>query len=1167
MPAYRHVMRDAQRIVCGRRWKGVLLASTAIVSASVLLSGRVSAQGSTGAPAQSATGQFAFDIPPQSLSSAMIAFQRVTGISVIADGSVPQKAASPGVSGARSAGSALEQMLVGTGLSYTINGSTARIFDPSGTNAGAMVEGAIALDTIDVSGGSSAAEAAADAPYQAAGSVSHISREQIDRIPPISAGDMFTSTPGVINAGNRIGTSINPNIRGMQGMGRVVTKVDGAQQTSSSYRGYIGNRDETYIDPDMIGGIDISKGPGADSGGIGGSVGIRTLEASDIVRDGQTTGARVRTTLGSNTSSPPDTGTKESGDRPGFFGDTFAGSVAMATIKDDYEGVVAYTRRKSGNYFTGTNVPNGIVFAPGIDMDGDGRVSTLSSSPDIPPNTPVLAGAEAFNTSEDTQSILMKGKVKWGDGHSLQLGYLLYDSQHGEIDELFIAPWYDNEQIALTTTRVDSYTAKYRWNPMDNALISLRANLWLTDLDVDRGSNGLDARDHTMRTIGGDISNASVMDTALGELTWRNGLEFVHEHAGAQQYADSTTGGGGWNTFGPSGVRLLTSAYSTASLKATDWLTLQGGLRYDHYNTEGEGYLAAFPKRSGGRASPDVAAIVTPFDGVQVFAKYAEGYRPPTLRESHWKYQGLLINNPDLNPEISKNIELGTNVMRDGVFRTDDRFRFKASYFRNRYDDYIVRGLIPGGNPNPGQSVYHWSNIDHANYEGVEFSASYDARTWFVEGQLNKYFTVEYCPAGVACFTPAMGGFTGASDPLKNDYNTNYIPPEYSGSVTAGVRLFDEALTLGGRMHFASVRFGSSWSDAIGESGQVGYQFTWPSYRVFDVFGSYKVSEDVTVNWSVENITDEYYYGALSSVGIPSPGRTARLSLTRTLDGDIIPTVPDLTFGRAAEGAPGSNWTGLYLGAHVGYALADMSGTTTAGDGTAGGIPATESANVSGKDPLRGGQLGFNYQLANGIVLGVEGDLSWMTFTENQKAFSTEGTLGDGDWLQAETDYAIDWMATLRGRIGYAQDRWLLFATGGLAFLKEEHTRTQYLSNLASASLPFGRSTQEWFSESDSAIRRGFTVGGGVEYALSSHWSMKGEYQYVGFDTEDFVFGNAKSGVAKGYSVNCTPLIQCIRDGLPLSTRYPGSSETTNGRKASNDLDLHTIKLGVNYRF
>ena len=334
------------------------------------------------------------------------------------------------------------------------------------------------------------------------------------------------------------------------------------------------------------------------------------------------------------------------------------------------------------------------------------------------------------------------------------------------------------------------------------------------------------------------------------------------------------------------------------------------------------------------------------------------------------------------------------------------------------------------------------------------------------------------------------------------------------------------------------------------------------------------MTEDALVNFSVENITDEYYFGGLASLGIPSPGRTVRLGLTRNLDGDAFPEVPDLTLGRAAEGTPGSNWTGLYFGGHIGYGFANTEGVTTAGNGVPGGAPATESASLHGKDLPRGGQIGINYELPNRVVIGAEADFSWSTFTSKQKAVSTESpTLANGSWPQAETDYAFDWMATLRARIGYAYDRFLIYGTGGLAFLNQDQERTQYLSNgNASAANPVGRYTEEWFKESASAVHMGWTVGTGAEYALTSNWSVRTEYQFADFGQETFLFPGARAGVVKGYDTTTV----CRASSPPpcpggvntvIRTHTAGSSEKTNGRKASNDLDLHTIKLGVNYRF
>ncbi|MCR6736751.1 MAG: TonB-dependent receptor [Afipia sp.] len=210
--------------------------------------------------------------------------------------------------------------------------------------------------------------------------------------------------------------------------------------------------------------------------------------------------------------------------------------------------------------------------------------------------------------------------------------------------------------------------------------------------------------------------------------------------------------------------------------------------------------------------------------------------------------------------------------MRNNFFQTGDKLRVKLSYFDNHSDDYIVRLRL-----NPNDNTYQWYNIDSANYRGFEISGGYDAGSFFLEGAFTKYTKIEYCETTGHCAPPLSLGLGSASGALKNDYAANYIPPESAGSVTAGVRLFDQKLTLGGRVQFSSARTGSVWPPSVTDT------FTWPSYRVYDLFGSYKVDADSTLSFSVENITDQYYFGALTSISVPSPGRTARISYTTTL--------------------------------------------------------------------------------------------------------------------------------------------------------------------------------------------------------------------------------------------------------------------------------------------
>lgn len=1108
------------------------------------------------ARAQSAAANVSYNIQAGKLSTALTRWAQASGIKLLAPAEVLQGRSTAGLSGSHTPQNALAVLLGGTGLVYTFTGSTVTISSPNaGGNAAATVEGAIALDTIDVSGGGTSGGFTPDTPYQTPGSTSHVSREQIDRVPPTSPGDVFVGTPGVLNGGNRVGTSLNPNIRGLQGMGRVNTTVDGALNSTTSYRGYAGTRDETYVDPDMIGGIDITKGPsdGVGTGGIGGNITMRTLAAQDIVKDGETWGVRIKGSLGSNTASPPHVDPPPSGakvardiDRPSFFNDdSWSGSMATATFQEHFEGVLAVSKRKQGNYFAGkNNAADGFIYPQGSAWI-PGR------------NAVVRPGEEVYNTSEDTESLLAKGKLKWGDGQSFELGYMRYDSTAGEEDEALIngtGP-YSVGQLNLSRTQLDSYTARYRYAPSDNPLVNLRANLWHTDLDHERGqAYPLGIRDHSMATTGGDISNRSIITTDIGALTLDGGTEFRQEHAEAPIETPAYT------SRGPNGFRTLASGFGKASFEPTDWLEVSAGARFDYYEAEGEGVAAVFPDRSESRLSPNFGAVVTPFDGLQLFAQYKEGFRPPSLRELYWELYNLQVN-PDLTGEVSKSWEFGFNVLRDDVLTAGDKVRFKASYFRNRYDDFIIVSDVPDSF---GQQ--HFTNIDRANYHGFELSGSYDTGAFFAEGAFTKYLTAEYCTPQEGCVLPRIDAI------LANVTPPTYVPPEWSGSVTAGVRLFDEALTLGARAHFSSTRIGTDWPPALQSNpGLIGLNYTWPEFLVFDVFGSYKLSEDTLLSFSVENVTDQYYYGPLATTGMPSPGRTARVGFTHTFGGDGIPLVPELgPLGYASEGAPGDNWTGLYAGGHYGYASADVSGVTTTSNG--GLAPDTEAANFSDNGRVGGVQLGYNYQFDNKLVLGIEGDFTLLG--EKSGKTSTLVTelpaLAAAGHLESETEYELDWMASLRGRLGYSFGRLMVYGTGGVGLLQQTGTRSQYAASQFNAN---PTSTQHHFSETQRETSLGWTAGAGFEFAFANNWSLKGEYSYSNYGEADLDFDEARAGVTRTFTTrqrciggNPNPPCPAGYTGT-LVTTHPGSADNVTGRKAENEVDLHTFKLGLNYRF
>ncbi|WP_102960619.1 TonB-dependent receptor [Mangrovicella endophytica] len=858
--------RPAQGRIPGRSIKAVWLGSAALglaLAALPILVGTAAAQTVAG------TGGLSLDIPSQDLGRALTVFADRAGLRLLVPSDLVAGRRSPALAGTYTRGQALDRLLAGSNLSYGISGSTITISGPSASEAAALAsagDGTIVLDVVNVLGDRTAA---ADAPYSRPDSSAHIDAEQLARVPATSVGDVFKSTPGVISAGNRVGASLDVNIRGLQGQNRVAVLVDGTQQSGGTYRGYRGARSEVYVDPDFLGGIDITKGPSGGAGGVGamgGVVNLRTIDAADVVKPGQTFGALVKGSLGSNTDSPPDAGTLEMrDDRPGFInGEAWSGSAAVAVTEENYDLVAGVSRRKAGNYYAGKK---------GSATFYDDRAPF--STPFDRPLSPFGPGEEVFNTSQDVTSFLTKGTVRWGDGQSLKLGYTFYDNEYGENYETllnFALPSVPGgftlpaEQYDLSHTRTHTFTSEYKFDPSDSDLIDLTAHLWASELSSRSGpvelllaQPGL-LGDTDVRSYGGDVSNTSFVDTAVGSLTVTNGAEFVLERA----RGDATVIVYDWGdvqplSFNPNGDRDLVSVFNQSKLDITSWLTLGGGLRYDHYSSHGTGETADFAAdKSGSRVNPQVNVTVTPFDGVQLFGSYVEGWRPPSLRETTAMGFGGLVVNPDLDPETSKNFEFGINVSRDDLITAGDTARFKAVRFDNNYDDYIIRYRRP-------DFVYSWTNIDEASFRGYELSASYDAGYAFVEAAYTRYDDVKFCNDEVC-----------GPEVAATDYGIMTIPPKYTATLTGGVRLFERKLTLGGRAYMIGERFGG-YDLAPGAVNPPTY---WAKETIFDVFGSYKFTDDVSLDASVENIGDRYYLDPLASGLVPAPGRTFRANMS-----------------------------------------------------------------------------------------------------------------------------------------------------------------------------------------------------------------------------------------------------------------------------------------------
>ena len=185
--------------------------------------------------------------------------------------------------------------------------------------------------------------------------------------------------------------------------------------------------------------------------------------------------------------------------------------------------------------------------------------------------------------------------------------------------------------------------------------------------------------------------------------------------------------------------------------------------------------------------------------------------------------------------------------------------------------------------------------------------------------------------------------------------------------------------------------------------------------------------------------------------------------------------------------APYYNWTGVYAGINGGGGFGHSDWDLPLG---------TSGFDTSGG--LIGGTLGYNYQMGR-VVLGLEGDVDYSTI----KGDTTSGT-GICGGISCET--RNQWLATARGRVGYAFDRVLPYITAGGAFGDVKMT-------------PAGLG-----SETDT--QAGWTAGAGVEFGIAGPWTAKVEYLYVDL-------GNANCSVATcGTSTDVSFNANLVRGGL-----------------------------------
>jgi outer membrane immunogenic protein len=166
---------------------------------------------------------------------------------------------------------------------------------------------------------------------------------------------------------------------------------------------------------------------------------------------------------------------------------------------------------------------------------------------------------------------------------------------------------------------------------------------------------------------------------------------------------------------------------------------------------------------------------------------------------------------------------------------------------------------------------------------------------------------------------------------------------------------------------------------------------------------------------------------------------------------DLPPRMAPAPYYKAPVAVPVYNWTGFYIGINGGGGFGRSQWDSTGNFNTSGG--------------LVGGTVGYNYQFGQGVV-GLEGDIDWADINGTTNTFCAFGCKTSDHWL-----------STVRGRLGYAADRFMPFITGGAAF-----------GDIRASTPGFAGANQ---------TNAGWTVGAGLEFAIAGNWTAKAEYLYV----------------------------------------------------------------------
>ncbi|MAK62692.1 MAG: TonB-dependent receptor [Ponticaulis sp.] len=662
--------------------------------------------------------------------------------------------------------------------------------------------------------------------FEYPGQVTVIDRDAIDRLIPSTPADLMKSVPGVEFSGGPRRTGMVPSIRGLSGE-NVLILLDGARQSFIS-----GHDGRFFLDPALIQSAEIVRGPASalyGSGAVGGVLAFETADAADLLREGESFGARVRAGY-------------QSVNEESF------GSLTAYGVQGGFDGVVNLSMRQSSDI-------------------------ELGSGADLPSDDEITSGLAKLGYQFTPA---LRGEVSWQGFSSTAL-----EPNNGQGTGATGDPLLDRD----VDKDIDAQTwnGGLSFNP-DSDLIDARLTVYQQTTSVDEFDGTIP------RTTGREIETTGFSARNAARFTLGNVATTLT--FGGDWYEDSQTGfdtdtatgvrGGVPNASAEfMGVFAQLEADIEAPLGLPGNLILIPGVRFDEFESSSE---TATETASNDEVSPRFAASYGPVSWFRVFGSYAEGFRAPSVNELYLDgvhfsvphptlfnpamgslvfVNNNFIPNPNLKPETSETVELGFGVDFRNLATKGDRLQGKISWYESDVEDLINLGVDFTYDPTcfAGPSFFPCAagttlsdNVSSAELSGVELEAAYEAKQFY--GRLT-YSSID-------------------GTDLTSGADLGTLTPDRA-SLDLGWLSSDEAIRMGTRFRIAS--------DFERQDGAGGVVEERDGYSVVDLYASWApgFATGLRFDAGIENLFEEDYERTFE--GVSEPGRNFKIAASYQFGG------------------------------------------------------------------------------------------------------------------------------------------------------------------------------------------------------------------------------------------------------------------------------------------